>query len=76
MKILAIVALATLVATPALAQGAAYHGSGQRAGGPANELNTGGLGRVSAQGTVYDPSRTVPFRSSASGQRAGGSYQR
>jgi hypothetical protein len=49
--------------------------SGQHAGGPANDLNTGGTGSLSTQGTVYDPTRTVPFGTAASGQRAGGPYR-
>ena len=49
--------------------------SGQHAGGPLNDLNTGGTGSLSTQGTVYDPTRTVPFGTAASGQRAGGPYR-
>src|SRR3954453_23046461 len=109
MKRFALVALATLVAAPALAQGTAnpYRASntraggpayllnsetggpvqpvrkrkvarsisGQHAGGPANELNAGGTGALPTQGTVYDPPRTVPFGTAASGQRAGGPYR-
>jgi hypothetical protein len=48
------------------------NGSNQRAGGPAAELNAGGTGAVSAQGTVYDPARAVPFGASRSGHAAGG----
>jgi hypothetical protein len=48
------------------------NGSNQHAGGPAAELNAGGMGSVSAQGTVYDPARTVPFGTARSGHAAGG----
>ncbi len=107
MKTLALVTIATLVATSALAQNHAGSGqraggpayltnretggkvkpvrrastpeylrrSGSRAGGPANELNTGGIGPKSAAGTVKDPAHTVPFGTALSGQRAGGSYR-
>lgn len=48
------------------------NGSNQHAGGPAAELNAGGTGSVSAQGTVYDPARAVPFGTARSGHAAGG----
>ena len=48
------------------------NGSNQHAGGPAAELNAGGTGSVSAQGTVHDPARTVPFGTARSGHAAGG----
>ena len=48
------------------------NGSNQHAGGPAAELNAGGTGSVSAQGTVYDPARSVHFGTARSGHAAGG----
>jgi hypothetical protein len=59
-------AAATLLAAPAFAQGTPMHGmqappyqqgSGQRAGGPANELNTNG---PASTGTVLVPAQPAP----------------
>jgi hypothetical protein len=56
------VATATLLAAPAFAQGNPnvpfyQQGSGQRAGGPANELNTNG---PATTGTVIVPAQPAP----------------
>jgi len=49
--------------------------SGQAAGGPGGDRVSTTGGRLSVQGTVADPNRTVPVGTSRSGQRAGGSYR-
>ena len=53
---------------------AAYRHSNQRAGGPAGDA-AAKAGPTSAQGTVYDPARTVPFGVARSGHAAGGPYR-
>ena len=51
-------------------------GSGHHTGGPARELvSTTGPGELSLEGTIYDPTRIVPFGTARSGQRAGGPHR-